>query len=168
MIVPGMFVCSSFQISMCMFIVSKALLISSATVIVRAGGAIWLNPAMGLFISIRLYVDRHRFTSSGRLQCSPFTLALRSNRYKRQPASCFNQVFQLRSLKCGISHKAPCECRPQLSRYLICISLSHHLDRMANTHDLCSDHLPILRGLYTTSTSSPALHRTYINPKKAD
>ena len=27
-----------------MFIVSKALLISSATVIVRAGGAIWLNP----------------------------------------------------------------------------------------------------------------------------
>ena len=38
MIVPGMFVCSSFLISVCMFIVSKALLISSATVIVRAGG----------------------------------------------------------------------------------------------------------------------------------
>ena len=35
-----MFVCSSFLISVCMFIVSKALLISSATVIVRAGGAI--------------------------------------------------------------------------------------------------------------------------------
>ena len=30
-------------ISVCMFIVSKVLLISSATVIVRAGGAIWLN-----------------------------------------------------------------------------------------------------------------------------
>ena len=44
MIVPGMFVCSSFLISVCMFIVSKALLMSSATVIVRAGGAIWLNP----------------------------------------------------------------------------------------------------------------------------
>ena len=44
MIVPGMFVCSSFLISVCMFIGSKALLISSATVIVRAGGAIWLNP----------------------------------------------------------------------------------------------------------------------------
>ena len=44
MIVPGMLVCSSFLISVCMFIVSKALLISSATVIVRAGGAIWLNP----------------------------------------------------------------------------------------------------------------------------
>ena len=44
MIVPGMLVCSSFPISVCMFIVSKALIISSATVIVRTGGAIWLNP----------------------------------------------------------------------------------------------------------------------------
>ena len=44
MIMPGMFVYSSFLISVCMFIVSKALLISSATVIVRAGGAIWFNP----------------------------------------------------------------------------------------------------------------------------
>ena len=44
MIVRGMFVCSSFLISVCMFIVSKDLLISSTTVIVRAGGAIWLNP----------------------------------------------------------------------------------------------------------------------------
>ena len=38
MIVPGMFVCSSFLISVGMFIVPKVLLISSATVIVRAGG----------------------------------------------------------------------------------------------------------------------------------
>ena len=44
MIVSGMFVCSSFLISVCIFIVSKALLILSATVIVRAGRAIWLNP----------------------------------------------------------------------------------------------------------------------------
>ena len=44
MIVPGMFVCISFLISVRMFIVSIALLISSVTVIVRAGGAIWLNP----------------------------------------------------------------------------------------------------------------------------
>ena len=44
MIVHGMLVCSSFLISVCMFIVSKSLLISSATVIVRAVGAIWLNP----------------------------------------------------------------------------------------------------------------------------
>ena len=49
MIVPGIFVCSSFLISVCMFIVSKALLISSATVIVPRG-AICLDPfAMVLF-----------------------------------------------------------------------------------------------------------------------
>ena len=39
----GILVCSSFLISVCMFIVSKALLISSTTVIVCAVGAIWLN-----------------------------------------------------------------------------------------------------------------------------
>ena len=44
MIVPGMFVCGSFLISVCMFAVSKDLHILSATVIVRAGGAIWWNP----------------------------------------------------------------------------------------------------------------------------
>ena len=46
------FVCSSFLISVCMFIVSKALLISSATVIVRAGGAIWLNPFATVSFSV--------------------------------------------------------------------------------------------------------------------
>ena len=49
-IVPGRFVCSSFLISVCMFIVSKALLISSATVIVRAVGAIWLNPFAKVYL----------------------------------------------------------------------------------------------------------------------
>ena len=44
MIVHGLFVCSIFLISVCMFIVSKALLISSATVIVRAGGPFGLTP----------------------------------------------------------------------------------------------------------------------------
>ena len=44
MIVHGMLVYSSFLKSVCMFIVLKALLISSAIVIVRAGGAIWLIP----------------------------------------------------------------------------------------------------------------------------
>ena len=44
MIVHGILVCNSFLISVCLFIVSNALLISSATVIVCAGGAIWLNP----------------------------------------------------------------------------------------------------------------------------
>ena len=43
MIVNGMFVCSSILISVCMFIVSKVFLISSATVIFSAGGAIWLK-----------------------------------------------------------------------------------------------------------------------------
>ena len=52
MIVPGIFVCSSFLISVCMFIVSKALLISSATVIVCAGGAIWLNPFATVLFSV--------------------------------------------------------------------------------------------------------------------
>ena len=44
LLVSGILVCSSFLISVCMFIVSKSLLISSATMIVREGGAIWLNP----------------------------------------------------------------------------------------------------------------------------
>ena len=43
-------VCSSFLISVCMFTVS--LLISSATVIVRAGGAIWLNPFATVLFSM--------------------------------------------------------------------------------------------------------------------
>ena len=52
MIAPGMFVCSSSLISVCMFIVSKALLISSATVIVRVGEAIWLNPFATVLFSV--------------------------------------------------------------------------------------------------------------------
>ena len=52
MIVHGMFVCSSFLISVCMFIVSKDLLISSATVIVHAWGAIWLNPFATVLFSV--------------------------------------------------------------------------------------------------------------------
>ena len=45
-IVPGILVCISFLISVYMFIVSKVLLVSSATVIVRAGGSIWLTPLL--------------------------------------------------------------------------------------------------------------------------
>ena len=52
MIVPGMLVCSSFLISVCMLIVSKALLISSSTVIVRAGRAIWLNPCATVLFTV--------------------------------------------------------------------------------------------------------------------
>ena len=43
MIVPGFLIRSSFPINVSMFIVSKALFISSATMIVHAGGSIWLN-----------------------------------------------------------------------------------------------------------------------------
>ena len=49
-IVPGMFVCSSFLNSVCMFIVSKAFFISSATLIVRTGGSHLMN----LFVSVLL------------------------------------------------------------------------------------------------------------------
>ena len=44
MIVPGMLVCSSFLITVCIFIVSKDLLMSSATVIVPAGGGHLVEP----------------------------------------------------------------------------------------------------------------------------
>ena len=53
MIVHVILVCSSFLISGCMFIVLKALLISSATVIVRAWGAIWLNPFATVLLTVR-------------------------------------------------------------------------------------------------------------------
>ena len=52
MIVHGILVCSSFLISVCMFIVSKALLLSSATVIVRAGGSPWLNPITTVLFNV--------------------------------------------------------------------------------------------------------------------
>ena len=52
MIVPGILICSSFLISVCMFIVSKTLHISSATVNVRAGVTIWLNPFATVLFSV--------------------------------------------------------------------------------------------------------------------
>ena len=48
----GMLVCSSFLISVCMFIVSKDLLISSDTLIARAGGSIWLNPLSTVLFNV--------------------------------------------------------------------------------------------------------------------
>ena len=53
MIVPGMYVPNLFLIRVCVFIVSKScLLISSAIVIVRAWGAIWLNPFATVLFSV--------------------------------------------------------------------------------------------------------------------
>ena len=49
--VCGMFVWCSLCVSMCMLTVSNALLMSSATVIVRSGGLFWLKPvAIVLFM----------------------------------------------------------------------------------------------------------------------
>ena len=48
----SLFLCSSFLISVCWFIVSKALPTSSATVIIRAGEAIWLNPFATVLFSV--------------------------------------------------------------------------------------------------------------------
>ena len=112
-----------------------------------------------LFTTTRPPADRHRFTSARRLQCSPFTLALRNNRYEKQLTGGFNQHFQLCSPKFRFTHKTPWDCRSQFSRYIISLSLSHHLVRMANT-TMSSEHLPILIGLQTTATSSPARHST--------
>ena len=70
MIVPGILICSSFLISVCMFIVSKALLISSATVIVRAGGAIWLNHfATGLVTACSAVTIECLFCTRGAWVC---------------------------------------------------------------------------------------------------
>ena len=52
MMVPGMFVCSSSLISVCMFIVQKTFLILSATVIIRAGEVLWLNPSATVLFSV--------------------------------------------------------------------------------------------------------------------
>ena len=72
MIVPGMFVCRGFLISVCMFIVSKALLISSATVIACAEGAIWLNH----FATVLYECQRVEcaFTSPVRTECGMFAM----------------------------------------------------------------------------------------------
>ena len=43
-VVCGMFVWCSLCVNMCMLTVSNALLMSSATVIVRSGGLFWLRP----------------------------------------------------------------------------------------------------------------------------
>ena len=59
----------------------------------------------------------------------------RYNRYERQPTGGFNQHFQPWRPKYRFTYKAPWECRPQFSRCIISIRFSHHLVRIANTHD---------------------------------
>ena len=57
MILPGILVCSSFPISVCMFIVLKGLLISSATEIVRTEGVIWFNPFASVLFKVCIAVS---------------------------------------------------------------------------------------------------------------
>ena len=59
MIAPEMLVCSSFLISVCMFIVSKFLLISIATENVSAWTSIWLNPFATVLFYVCMSVLRH-------------------------------------------------------------------------------------------------------------
>ena len=51
-IVCGMFVCVSLSINVCMFSVSHALLMSSATVMVRVGGMGWLKPVATVLLMV--------------------------------------------------------------------------------------------------------------------
>ena len=64
MIMSGMLICSSFPISVGMFIVSKTLLISSITVIFGARVPIWLNPFATVLFNVCSSV------TVGRVLCS--------------------------------------------------------------------------------------------------
>ena len=110
----------------------------------------------------------HRFTSTGRLQCSPFSRALRKTRYERQPTVGFNQLFQLRSLNADFPTRLPGNADPScLDVSLASASVTTSSEWQTHT-TMSLDHLPILIRLQTPATSSPAIHRTYINFKKAD
>ena len=50
--VCGMFVCVSLSISVCMFTVSNALLMSNATTMVRLGGMGWLKPVATVLLTL--------------------------------------------------------------------------------------------------------------------
>ena len=121
-----------------------------------------------LFTTTRPHADRHRFTSARRLQCSSFTLALRNNRYERQPTGGFNQHFQL----CSPKYRSPRRLSGNADLsfpYVYLASGSLITSSEWQTHTtMSSDHLHILIGLQTIATSSPARHRTYIKLKKAD
>ena len=71
------------------------------------------TPPPGQFLQWALFTtnlpltDRHRFISSRRLQCSPFILALRNNRFERQSTGGFGQYFQLCSPKYRLTYKTP-------------------------------------------------------------
>ena len=91
-----MLVCSSFLISVCMFMVSKNLLISSVTAIVCAGGAIvctggaivcaggaiWLNPFATVLFNVcsAVTVEQCFPTGAPRSPCAPWCIVKGSAR----------------------------------------------------------------------------------------
>ena len=54
--VCGMFVCVRLSISVCMFTVSNALLLSNVTAMVRVGGMGWLKPVATVLLMLCIYV----------------------------------------------------------------------------------------------------------------
>ena len=110
MIVPGIFVCSSFLISMCMFIVSKDFLISSTTVIVHAGGA-W-NGITNISHSVltgdvnthstlwHQYTDEHRRQLIPDLIRSSDHITLKTNHQPECQTPHYNKHHHQISLRC--------------------------------------------------------------------
>ena len=113
---------------------------------------------MGYFTTNRPLADRHRFPSSGRLQCSPFTLALRNGRFERQSIGGFGEYFQLCSPKYRFTHKThfPGNADPNSPDVSLASSSLITSSEWQTRTTMSSDHLPIFIGLQTTATSSPA------------
>ena len=103
---------------------------------------------------------RHRFTSAGRLQCSPFTTDTRG----KQLADSVS-ISSVAVLNTDSSSKFPGNADPRYPDVSLALITSSEWQTHATTS---SDHLPILIGLQTTAITSHARHRTYINIKKAD
>ena len=59
--VCGMFVCVSLSINVCMCTVSNALLMSSATAMLRVGGMGWLKHLEGIMTSIKCRSSNFRY-----------------------------------------------------------------------------------------------------------
>ena len=139
MIGPGILVCSSFLISVCMFIVSKVLLISSATVIVRTEGAIWLNPFATVLFNVHSAIT---------VECCvlyPCCVGVFAVSYVRKKAllQCLSNHAQLRTNK-----------SPILISYLHKVDETHHpspLCPLCKTHPHTTDHLFNCTHLYTSS-----------------
>ena len=111
-----------------------------------------------LFTSTPPHVDRHRFTSAGILQCSPFPLALQNNRYERQPNYRIQSAFPALQSKMQILTQDPWECRPQFSRHLPTDCQKDEKLFRATLLKAASHHIPTgRRKLYTQQVQSEIL-----------